>query len=118
MKESKRQAAQKKAVKKTAKKVTAVITEKEAREKPRMQRGYKDTVFRMLFREKKELLSLYNAVNDISFVFDFELMLYEHQSTVNPNMPLRNLIYVTKVLQRLTKDETGQPSGTKICRFL
>lgn len=130
MKESKRQAAQKKTVKKTAKKVTAVITEKEAQEKPRAQRGYKDTVFCMLFREKKELLSLYNAVNktaytevdklkvttlenavymnyknDISFVFDFELMLYEHQSTVNPNMPLRNLIYVTRVLQRLTKDE-------------
>lgn len=28
-----------------------------------VQRKYKDTVFRMLFREKKALLSLYNAVN-------------------------------------------------------
>lgn len=26
-------------------------------------KNYKDTVFRMLYREKKELLSLYNAVN-------------------------------------------------------
>ena len=96
-----------------------------------VRRNYKDTMFRMLFKEKENLLSLYNAVNktsytnvedleittlenavymnyknDISFVFDFELMLYEHQSTVNPNMPLRNLIYVTKVLQNITRNET------------
>lgn len=95
-----------------------------------VQRNYKDTVFRMLFREKKNLLSLYNALNktaytdvtgleiatlenavymnyknDISFVFDFELMLYEHQSTLNPNMPLRDLIYVTRVIQNRIKDE-------------
>ena len=94
------------------------------------QRNYKDTIFRMLFREKENLLSLYNALNhtaytnvddleittlenaiymnyknDISFVFDFELMLYEHQSTVNPNMPLRDLIYVTRVIQSRIKDE-------------
>ena len=95
-----------------------------------VQRNYKDTVFRMLFKEKENLLSLYNAVNgtaytdvgkleittlenavymnyknDISFVFDFRLMIYEHQSTANPNMPLRDLIYVAKVLQGRIKDE-------------
>lgn len=95
-----------------------------------VKRNYKDTVFCMLFREKKELLSLYNAVNgthytnvedleintlenavymnmknDVSFVFDFSLNLYEHQSTVNPNMPLRNLFYVSRVLQNLVKDK-------------
>lgn len=94
-----------------------------------VQRKYKDTVFRMLFREKENCLCLYNALNhtsytditgleittlenaiymsyknDISFVFDFELMLYEHQSTVNPNMPLRNLFYVTKVLHNRVRD--------------
>lgn len=92
----------------------------------KVQRNYKDTVFRMIFKEKEHLLSLYNAVNDthhtnvddleittlenaiymtykndISFVFDFELALLEHQSTLNPNMPLRDLIYVTENLQRL-----------------
>lgn len=97
---------------------------------PPIQRSYKDTVFRMIFREKKNLLSLYNALNgtaygnvedleittlenavymnyknDISFVFDFELLLYEHQSTCNPNMPLRDLLYVTRVLQNRIKDE-------------
>lgn len=97
--------------------------------KTNAQRNYKDTVFRMLFREKENLLSLYNALNrtsytdvnsleittlenavytnyknDISFVFDFELLLYEHQSTSNPNMPLRDLFYVTSMLQDRTKE--------------
>ena len=101
----------------------------EKKEEVRPQRTYKDTVFRMLFWEKENLLSLYNAVNgttysnlenleittlenaiymnyknDISFVMNFELMLYEHQSTVNPNMPLRHLIYVTKVLQGIIRN--------------
>lgn len=93
-----------------------------------VQRNYKDTVFRMIFREKENLLSLYNALNgtdytdvdeleittlenavymnyknDISFLFDFELLLYEHQSTYNPNMPLRDLLYVSRVLQSRIK---------------
>lgn len=77
-----------------------------------VQRNYKDTLFRMLFKEKENLLSLYNALNgtsytdaeeleittlenavymnyknDVSFVLGYEMMLYEHQSTINPNMP-------------------------------
>ena len=89
-------------------------------------RNYKDTVFRMLFSDKEELLVLYNAVNgtdysdpdaleittlesavymsmknDISFVLDTKLSLYEHQSTVNKNMPLRDLMYVAKVFEGL-----------------
>ena len=94
------------------------------------QRNYKDTVFRMLFKDEENLLSLYNALNntdytdvsgleittlenavymnyknDVSFVFDYELMLYEHQSTVNPNMPLRDLLYVTSILQKRISTE-------------
>lgn len=30
-------------------------------------RNYKDTVFRMLFRDKARLLELYNAVNQTSY---------------------------------------------------
>ena len=96
----------------------------------KVNRNYKDTVFRMLFQDRKNLLSLYNAVNgtvyedvdglvittlqdavymnyknDVSFVFDFTLSIYEHQSTVNQNMPLRDLIYVSKVLQGQMKDQ-------------
>lgn len=46
-----------------------------------------------------------NYKNDISFVFDFELLLYEHQSTCNPNMPLRDLFYITRVLQNRTENK-------------
>lgn len=94
------------------------------------QRNFKDTVFRMLFREKTALLSLYNAVNetnftnvdeleiatldnavymgmknDVSCVLAFELSLYEHQSTVNPNMPLRDLFYVAQQLQKIISEK-------------
>lgn len=75
---------------------------------------YKDIVFRKLFSDKESLLSLYNAVakkdyksydnltivtldnviymgmkNDIAFVLETNLYLYEHQSTMNPNIPYR-----------------------------
>lgn len=84
---------------------------------PKPRRDYKDTIFRMIFSEKRELLALYNAVNgtdydnpdeleittlenavymtvknDISCVIDMRLDLYEHQSTVNPNMPLEKAV--------------------------
>ena len=90
-------------------------------EKLHVVRNQKDTVFRMLFREKKELLELYNALNDSaynspekltiytlenaiymnfendsSFLLDSELNLYEHQSSYNPNMPLRDLVYIAR----------------------
>lgn len=96
----------------------------------KVQRNYKDSFFRMLFKDKENLLSLYNALNktkytdvsgleittlenavymnyknDISFMFDYELMIYEHQSTVNPNMPLRDLFYVADILQKKTYDK-------------
>lgn len=99
-------------------------------------RNHKDTVFRMLFREKKELLSLFNAVNgtnymdpealvvntlenavymnmanDVSCVLDMELNLYEHQSTVNPNMPLRDLFYVSRMYETMV--EEGKIYATK-----
>lgn len=93
---------------------------------PTANRQYKDTVFRMLFSEKENLLSLYNAVtgshyqnaealkivtlenaiymgmkNDLAFIMDMNLYLYEHQSTYNPNIPLRNLFYIADEYQRL-----------------
>lgn len=94
------------------------------------KRKYKDTVFRMLFQDKNYLLDLYNAVsgkqytdprmleivtlenaiylgikNDLAFLIDFNLYLYEHQSTVNPNMPFRFLQYVTDEFGRMTVGE-------------
>ena len=95
----------------------------------RTKRNYKDSIFRMLYLDEKELLNLYNAVNgtnytdvenlevntlqnaiymnmknDVSFLFNFQVNLYEQQSTVNPNMPLRDLIYVSKLLQNIVRD--------------
>ncbi len=94
-------------------------------------RNYKDTIFRMLFREKKHLLTLYNAMNDkhytdenalqiitlenaiymeikndLAFIVDTNLYLYEHQSTKNPNMPLRNLFYISKEYQKLVEHKS------------
>ncbi len=100
-------------------------------EKLHVVRKQKDTVFRMLFREKKELLELYNALNDLaynspekltiytlenaiymnfkddsSFLLDSELNLYEHQSSYNPNIPLRDLVYIAKQLEKYTRNDT------------
>ena len=83
---------------------------------------YKDRLFRLIFHEKKELLELYNAVNeshytnpddleirtiedvvymgmrnDLSFIIGDEMNLYEHQSTFSPNLPLRGLFYFSSV---------------------
>ena len=94
-------------------------------------RNYKDTLFRMIFREPNELLSLYNALNDTNYenpadlkivtlenaiymnmkndlacVVDCHLNLYEHQSTINPNMPLRDLLYVAREYEKLFADTT------------
>lgn len=93
---------------------------------PLVNRNYKDTVFRMLFSDRKNLLSLYNAMNqkhytdpedleivtlenaiymgmknDLAFIIDTNLYLYEHQSTYNPNMPLRDLFYISNEYQKL-----------------
>lgn len=94
-------------------------------------RNYKDTVFRMLFKEPDNALSLYNALNgtayedikklqfntlenaiymniknDISFLIMNRINLYEHQSTYAPNMPLRDLLYVSDILQEYVKDKS------------
>ncbi len=42
--------------------------------------------------------------NDLAFVIDFGIYLYEHQSTINPNMPYRMLQYLSEEYERLTKD--------------
>lgn len=92
---------------------------KKQREKLSANRAYKDTIFRWIFSDKENLLSLYNAIagkdykdpekltivtlenavymgikNDLAFVLETGLYLYEHQSTYNPNIPLRDLFYI------------------------
>ena len=92
-----------------------------------INRKYKDSVFRMLFGSaeyKENTLALYNAMNgssytdagvlelntiedviymgvknDVSFIVGDEMNLWEHQSTFNPNMPLRGLTYFARLYQ-------------------
>ena len=56
----------------------------------RANRKYKERLFLKVFEKKEDILSLYNAVNDSN---------YEHQSTFNPNMPLRDCLYMLQLLQ-------------------
>lgn len=90
-------------------------------------RNYKARMFEMIFRDKDELLKLYNAVNktnytdsteleintldnaiylsmknDISFVIGSRVSLYEQQSTYNPNLPLRYLFYIADLYSAMT----------------
>ena len=39
--------------------------------------------------------------NDLAFILDMNLYLYEHQSAYNPNIPLRNLFYIADEYQKL-----------------
>lgn len=105
----------------------------------KVRRQVKDRLFRFLFEKDKEaLLELYNALNgtayqdiaglkvvtienvvyvvmknDLAFVIAGTLNLYEHQSTYNPNMPVRFLIYLAEEYQKLLKQASGNIYGTK-----
>lgn len=96
----------------------------------KVRRDHKSSVFAMVFAQQKEALALYNAIsgknyenpddlqittlenalyldmkNDVSFLVDTSLWMVEHQSTVNPNMPLRDLFYVARQYEKLYGDE-------------
>ena len=83
----------------------------------------------MIFEDKRKLLELYNAIsgkhyedpelleintlenaiymsmkNDLSFLIDARLSLYEHQSTYSPNLPLRFLFYLSDMFSGMTMD--------------
>ena len=97
----------------------------------RKNREYKSDVFSMLMESKENALDVYNALNDseytnpeeveivqlergvslsirneASFIIDMNINFYEPQSTYNPNMPLRSLIYFVNTLQDWLKDMT------------
>lgn len=94
-------------------------------------RNYKDTIFRLLFSEKERAIELYNALtgenlppdteltyttlknaiyadrkNDLGFVINHRhLVLSEQQSSINYNMPMRCLGYVSRTLENLAGNE-------------
>ena len=76
-----------------------------------------------------QVVTLENSIyigmkNDLAFILDMNLYLYEHQSTYNPNMPLRDLFYISNEYQKLVVQEVfvfisaTKDSGTKICCVL
>ena len=97
-----------------------------AEKKDNLSSKFKDNVFCMLYRDKRNLLELYNALNnsaytnvddlqvttlnggsymkyknDASFLLCMSLYMFEQQSSKNPNMPLRFLHYVSDVFREL-----------------
>ena len=104
---------------------------------------FKDRVIRLLFGTSKEnALSLYNAVNrseydnpddlefntiadaiymgmknDFSFLFSAEINLFEHQSTWNPNMPLRGFIYLANLLEAYVQRKRLNLHGSRLLKL-
>ena len=101
-----------------------------AENKNKSNREYKSDVFSMLMKVPEYALDAYNGMNmsaytdpslleidtlengislsirnDASFLIDSHLNLYEHQSTYNPNAPLRNLFYLTNLLSRYIRQK-------------
>jgi predicted transposase/invertase (TIGR01784 family) len=96
-----------------------------------VNREFKNSLFTTLFDNAEKLISLYNAVsgsnlpldapveiatledvlfnyrrNDVAFVLgDKIVVLIEHQSTISANMPLRLLIYVARVYEKLIDND-------------
>lgn len=62
------------------------------------------------------VVTLENAVymgmkNDLAFVLEMGMYLYEHQSTYNPNIPLRDLFYIASEYQALADGKSLYSSG-------
>jgi hypothetical protein len=102
---------------------------------------YKDSVFSLLFSDPDVLRELYcalenvtlppdtpviintlqnvlfmDSINDISFVIGGRLVvLVEHQSSINPNMGLRFLMYIAKIYETMNKNRTLY--STKLMRI-
>ena len=101
-------------------------------QEPKSNRKHKDTLFRYIFKEKSAMLELYNALfndnltdesqiedctledvlyqnrkNDLAFRAKGRrvIILAEHQSTINENMPVRFLIYLGRTYERLLQNE-------------
>ena len=106
----------------------------------RPKRQTKDIVFRLVFgNDRQALLQLYNALhgtaytdphelqivtldnaiyisrkNDLAFLLAGSINMYEHQSTLNPNMPVRFLIYLAQEYQLLVESTDKSLYGSEM----
>ena len=106
---------------------------------------YKDRLFRLLFGSealKDNILSLYNALNctdyknpselelytiddviyikmknDVAIILDSYLSLWEQQSSYNPNMPVRGLMYFGKLYDKYIETNELNIYGTKLIKI-
>lgn len=103
----------------------------------------RDRLFRFIFeKDRKALLQLYNALNgtdyqdesaltivtlqdvvymsmknDLAFIIAGVLNMYEHQSTFNPNMPVRFFIYLGQEFQKVIARKKGDLYGRSLIRL-
>ena len=106
----------------------------------RPKRQTKDILFRLVFgNDRQALLQLYNALhgtaytdphelqivtldnaiyisrkNDLAFLLAGSINMYEHQSTLNPNMPVRFLIYLAQEYQLLVESTDKSLYGSEL----
>ena len=106
----------------------------------RPKRQAKDILFRLVFgNDRQALLQLYNALhgtaytdphelqivtldnaiyisrkNDLAFLLAGSINMYEHQSTLNPNMPVRFLIYLAQEYQLLVESTDKSLYGSEL----
>ena len=103
---------------------------------------YKDRVFKYIFENREWTLELYNAINgsnykdpeaiifntiedaifmgmanDISFLIMFEINLWEHQSSYNPNMPLRIFLYAARLYEKYIETSDYNQYSSKLQRL-
>lgn len=107
-----------------------------------INRNFKDSLFRKLFSDKENLLSLINALsgtsyanpddiqintidntifkgmqNDVSCILDGNMYIIEHQSTVNPNMPFRCIVYYFILCVQLIMKGLLNPYSKKLMKL-
>ena len=110
-----------------------------------INREHKDRLFRLIFgteENKQNLLELYNALNntcyteladfqittlddviymgmknDVSVLVHSRMSLYEHQSTYNPNMPVRGLMYNGKLYAKYIENNNLNIYGEQLIKL-
>ena len=108
----------------------------------KVKRNFKSSLFANLFgklEHKEHLLLLCNALNgtnypldtkveintiegaiivgiqnDVSCIIDNYMNLIEHQSTINPNMPLRGMLYCSKLYDKFVEENNHFIYGTRL----
>lgn len=108
----------------------------------KVNKKYKDRLFRLVFGDRGRLLDLYNALNgshyenpdaleittlddavylsmknDLSFLVNGVLNLYEHQSTYNPNMPVRGFFYLADVYRKYVVEYKLNLYGSRLAKL-